>query len=225
MENLKKKNILITGASGGIGKSIKAVLEEKGFNCISPTRSELDLSSLDSIESYFSLLNEEIDGLVNNAAINIIGDIQEINNNDVEKMIKINLTSPLKIIQHVVKNMRKNGTYGKIVNVSSIWGIRSKEYRTLYSMTKFGINGMTKSLARELGRERILINSIAPGYVDTKMTDQNIPKKIQNKIKKDIPLGRFANPVEIAQLVAFLLSDENTYITGQTIIIDGGYLS
>jgi len=92
-------------------------------------------------------------------------------------------------------------------------------------MTKFGINGLTKSLSRELGPNQILINSIAPGYVNTKMTDQNIPKKIQNKIKKDIPLERFANPVEIAQLVAFLLSDENTYITGQTIIIDGGYLS
>ena len=223
-KNLKKKNILITGASGGIGKSIKAGLEEKGFNCITPKRSELDLSNLDSVTAYFSSLEEEIDGLVNNAAINIIGEIQEINDDDIEKMMNINLISPLKIIQFVVENMKKKNC-GRIVNVSSIWGVRSKEFRTLYSMTKFGINGLTKSLSRELGPNQILINSIAPGYVNTKMTDQNIPKKIQNKIKKDIPLGRFANPVEIAQLVAFLLSDENTYITGQTIIIDGGYLS
>jgi 3-oxoacyl-[acyl-carrier protein] reductase len=224
LKNLKKKNILITGASGGIGKSIKFILEEKGFNCITPNRRELDLSNLESVKSYFACMKEEIDGLVNNAAINITGEIQEINNSDIENMVNVNLISPLKIIQFVAESMKKN-SYGRIVNVSSIWGVRSKEFRTLYSMTKFGINGITKSLAREFGRDKILINSIAPGYVNTKMTSQNIPNNIQNKIKKDIPLGRFANPVEIAQLVAFLLSDENTYITGQTIVIDGGYLS
>lgn len=218
------KNILITGASRGIGKAIKDVLKEKGFNCIAPSRSELDISDVTSIESYFSSLSVGIDGLVNNAGINIIGNIEAINDIDTEKMINTNLLAPLKIIQHVVKDMKKSGN-GRIVNVSSIWGVRSKEFRTLYSLTKFGLNGITKSLARELGENNILINSIAPGYVNTEMTNQNVPDVIQEKIKESIPLARFAEPVEIAKLVAFLLSEENTYITGQTIPIDGGFLA
>lgn len=218
------KNILITGASRGIGKSIKSVLQDKGFNCITPTRNELDISDLSSIELYFSSLDVHIDGLVNNAAINIIGGIDAINDNDIEKMINANLIAPLKIIQFVVKKMKKEGA-GRIVNISSIWGVRSKEFRTLYSLTKFGLNGITKSLARELGEDNILVNSIAPGYVNTEMTNQNVPKGVQDRIKKDIPLKRFAEPEEIARLTAFLLSDENTYITGQTLTIDGGYLA
>ncbi|MFC1545995.1 SDR family NAD(P)-dependent oxidoreductase [Pseudomonadota bacterium] len=221
---MKNKNILITGASKGIGKAIKIVLEEKGFNCIAPTRSELDISNLASIESYFSSLEVEVAGLVNNAGINIIGDIDAINDSDTEKMINANLIAPLKIIQFVVKDMKRRGC-GRIVNVSSIWGVRSKEFRTLYSLTKFGLNGVTKSLARELGPNNILINSIAPGYVNTEMTSQNVPDSIRKKIEEDIPLGRFAEPLEIANLVAFLLSDENTYITGQTMTIDGGFLA
>ena len=221
---MKIKNILITGTSRGIGKAIKATLVDKGFNCITPTRDELDISNLNSIKSYFSSLNIEIDGLVNNAGINILGDIDTINDVDTEKMVNTNLIAPLKLIQYVVKNMKKKG-YGRIINVSSIWGIRSKEFRTLYSLTKFGLNGITKSLARELGENNILVNSIAPGYVNTEMTLQNIPEITQEKIKEDIPLGRFADPIEISKLVAFLLSDENTYITGQTITIDGGFLS
>ena len=224
MKSSKKRNILITGANRGIGKSIKVVLEKKGFNCIAPTRSELDISDLSSIEQYFSSLEIELDGLVNNAAINIIGSINEINNNSIEQMINTNLVSPLKIIQFVVKGMKLRN-YGRIVNISSIWGIRSKEFRTLYSMTKFGINGLTKSLSRELGNNQILVNSVAPGFVKTEMTNQNITRENQEKIKEEIPLGRFAEPVEIAQLVAFLMSDENTYITGQTIVIDGGFLA
>jgi 3-oxoacyl-[acyl-carrier protein] reductase len=224
MKSSKKRNILITGANRGIGKSIKVVLEKNGFNCIAPTRSELDISDLSSIEQYFSSLEIELDGLVNNAAINIIGSINEINNNSIEQMINTNLVSPLKIIQFVVKGMKLRN-YGRIVNISSIWGIRSKESRTLYSMTKFGINGLTKSLSRELGNNQILVNSIAPGFVKTEMTNQNITRENQEKIKEEIPLGRFAEPVEIAQLVAFLMSDENTYITGQTIVIDGGFLA
>jgi 3-oxoacyl-[acyl-carrier protein] reductase len=224
MDEIHMKNILITGASRGIGESIKCILQNKGFHCITPTRRELDILDLSSIESYFSSLDVHIDGLVNNAAINIIGDIDAINDNDIEKMISANLIAPLKIIQFVVKGM-KHKRLGKIVNISSIWGIRSKEFRTLYSLTKFGINGVTKSLARELGKDNILVNSIAPGYVNTEMTSQNIPKDVQDKIKEDIPLKRFAEPEEIAQLVAFLLSDENTYITGQTLTIDGGFLA
>jgi NAD(P)-dependent dehydrogenase (short-subunit alcohol dehydrogenase family) len=221
---LKNKNILLTGGSRGIGKAIRNTLESQGVNCIAPSRSELDISDLSSIEAFFSSLDVELDGLVNNAGINIINPVEAINDVDTEQMIKINLIAPLKLIQHAVKGMR-NKQSGKIVNISSIWGVRSKEHRSLYSLTKFGLNGVTKSLARELGADNILINSVAPGYVNTEMTNQNVPDDVQKEIAETIPLGRFANPDEIAKLVLFLLSDDNTYITGQTIVIDGGFLA
>lgn len=221
---LNNKNILVTGGSRGIGQAVRKALECQGVNCIAPSRSELDISSLTSIEAFFSSLDVELDGLVNNAGINIVNPVEAINDVDTEQMIKINLIAPLKLIQHVVKGMR-NKQSGKIVNISSIWGVRSKEYRSLYSLTKFGLNGVTKSLARELGPDNILINSVAPGYVSTEMTNQNVPDNIQKEIIETIPLGRFANPDEIAKLVLFLLSDDNTYITGQTIVIDGGFLA
>lgn len=218
------KNILITGGSRGIGKEILTELKNNNFNCIAPTRKELDIDDPNSIKSFFDGLDVTFYGLVNNAGINILSNIEAITDDDIEAMFSVNLAAPLKLIQYVVENMKLQGE-GKIVNLSSIWGVRSKQYRTLYSMTKFGINGMTKSLARELGKHNILINSVAPGYVNTEMTQKNIPIEEQNSIRNSIPLQRFAEPQEIAKLVSFLISNQNSYITGQTIIIDGGFLS
>lgn len=221
---MSKTNILITGGSRGIGKAIKGLLEKNGYSCIAPTRDELDITNTNSIEEYCKDIQQDIYGLVNCAGINILSEIENINQEDTDSMINTNLIAPLFLIKEISKNMKKNNQ-GKIINVSSIWGIRSKEYRTLYSMTKFGINGLTKSLARELGGYNILINSIAPGYVNTEMTKKNVPLEEQEKIKKTIPLGRLAQPEEIAQLVLFLISEANTYITGEVITIDGGFLA
>ena len=218
------KNILVTGTSKGIGKAIKNELVHNGYNCIAPTRAELDITDQESIKKFFDTCGLQIDGLVNNAGINILGNIESICDNEINEMINTNLVAPLKLIQHVIPGMKLN-KYGKIVNISSIWGVRSKEYRTLYSSTKFGINGLTKSLARELGEYNILVNSVAPGYVNTEMTQINVPLDEQKKIKELIPLKRFAQPDEIAKLVVFLISDNNSYITGQTIIADGGFLA
>jgi len=221
---MSSKNILITGASRGIGEAIKLELSQKGFHCITPSSQELDLNCCESIKKYFETFDQDIYGLVNNAGINILSDITSLNDEKFDTMMNINLRAPLKLIQEVSQIMIENQS-GKIVNLSSIWGIRSKEYRTLYSITKFGINGMTKALARELGAYNILVNSIAPGYVNTELTKKNVPADEQIKIQKDIPLGRFAEPLEIAKVVSFLISEENTYITGQTIIVDGGFLA
>lgn len=218
------RNVLITGASRGLGKEILTELEKNGFNCIAPSREELDISDTRSIDTFFQKLNIPIEILINNAGINILGDIDSIHSDDINNMVNINLLAPLKLIQYVSKDMKLN-RYGHIINISSIWGVRSKEYRTLYSLTKFGINGLTKSLARELGEYGILVNSVAPGYINTEMTEKNISKDEQNKIKDTIPLKRFAEPIEIAKIIAFLVSDDNSYITGQTIIADGGFLA
>jgi len=217
---MNKKKVLLTGASRGIGKAIYEELKDD-FNVIIPPRDELDLTSLNSIDAYFKD-DRKFDILVNNAGINIIKDIESILDEDIAKVNQVNLVAPLKLIQNVVKNM-KNQKSGKIVNISSIWGIRGKEKRTLYSGTKFGIIGQTKALARELGVYNILVNAICPGFTATDLTVQSLSKSELEEIQKQIPLQRLATPNEIAKSVRFLVSDENSYITGQTLTIDGGF--
>lgn len=221
---MKQYKVLLTGGSKGIGKAIYEELSKNDMYIVdAPSHSELDINSNQSIDSYFES-HGGYDVLINNAGINILGEINELDIDSINKMTQVNLIAPILLIQKVSENMKeKNG--GRIINISSIWGIRSKEFRTLYSATKFGLNGITKSLSRELGPYNILINSVCPGYVNTEMTKKNVPEKIQDEIKRDIPLRRFAEPSEIAKVLLFLISEENTYITGQTIIADGGFLA
>jgi len=222
---MQKKNVLITGVSRGIGKAIKEALKASDqYNLILPSRQDMDLTRSENITKYFNEKKIQVDILINNAGINILNNIEDIKQNTVEDMLAINLVAPLSLIQSCVPYM-KSQKWGRIVNISSIWGIRSKEYRTLYSATKFALNGITKALSRELGEHNILVNAVCPGYVNTELTNKNISPAEQDTIKATIPLKRFAEPAEIAHLIKFLISEENTYITGQTIIIDGGFLA
>ncbi len=219
-----KKTVLITGASRGIGKSIHDVLSGTGqYTILAPTRQEMCLDKPESIERYLQKV-PGIDILINNAGINILEAVDEIDDNSLHQMISVNLEAPLRLIRKIVPHM-KSRMLGRIVNISSIWGIQSKELRTLYSMTKFGLNGITKALSRELGGYNILVNSVCPGYVNTELTQKNVPPHEQEIIKKTIPLARFAEPEEIAKFIKFLISDENSYITGQVLVIDGGFLA
>lgn len=219
-----KRTILVTGGSRGIGNSIAELLRADDSNeVIAPSRGELDLLDPQSI-SRFLAGAPDFDGLVNAAGINIIGRLETLDDATIDSMYSTNLLAPLKLIQGVVPGMRRRGG-GRIVNFGSIWGVRSKEFRTLYSMTKFGLVGVTRALARELGPDHILVNTVAPGYVLTEMTRKNVPPEERERLCGEIPLRRMAEPVEIARLVRFLLSEENTYITGQNITIDGGFLA
>lgn len=218
---MAKKTVLLTGASKGIGKAITEMLEASGnYYLLTPSSSDLNLRNLESIEDFFN--DQHIDILINNAGINILNQIEEISQETIDSMFHVNLIAPLILIQKTVPFMKKQ-RYGRIINISSIWGVRSKEFRTLYSATKFGLNGITKALSRELGEYNILVNSVCPGFVNTELTKKNIPFSEQEEIKKSIPLKRFAEPSEIANIVEFLISDKNTYITGQTIVVDGGF--
>lgn len=216
----KKKTVLLTGGNRGIGKAILDEIKDD-FNVLTPSREELDLSDFNSIDNYLKIV-PSIDILINNAGINIIKNIESILDEDIQQVNMVNLVAPLKLIQNCVKTM-KIKQQGKIVNISSIWGIRSKEKRTLYSATKFGIIGQTKALARELGEFNILINAICPGFTATDLTMQSLSTKELIQIEQDIPLKRLATPMEIAKSVKFLISDDNSYITGQTLIVDGGF--
>ncbi len=216
------RTALITGASRGIGAAIKKRLEEEGLTLLTPGREELNLFSNDSINAYLGSLGKTVDVLINNAGINYLAGLEEITHDKMQDMYQINLAAPLYLIQGVAQRM-KASRFGRIVNISSIFGIVSRERRLLYSTTKSGLIGMTMTLAIELAPYNILVNCVAPGYVMTELTRQNNTEEELETIRKTIPLGRLAEPHEIAELVAFLCSDKNSYITGQTIVADGGY--
>ena len=218
-----KKTALITGASKGIGKAIANTFKKNGIQCILPSHDEMNLSDPSSIRDYIASLKVKIDIIVNNAGINIIAEHEFIDNKLFDEMLQVNLKAPLQIVQGLSSQMKQN-YYGRIVNISSIWSQISKEGRLAYSSAKAGINGMTRALALELAAYNVLVNAVAPGYVNTDLTKQNNSIEQITSIAANIPMLRLAEPEEIAELVYFLCSDKNTYITGQVIIADGGYI-
>lgn len=220
---MKRKTALITGASGGIGLAIVNCLEKQGINILAPGRKELNLLSEDSINNYLASLKCPIDILVNNAGINILESIKNLTEQSINETMQVNLLAPLRIIRKIVPQMISR-KYGRIVNIGSIWGMITKPGRITYTLTKAGLAGLTRSMAVELAPYNVLVNCVAPGYVNTELTRKNNSAKELKKIKNTIPLRRLGEPAEVAELVSFLCSDKNTYITGQTIAIDGGYL-
>ena len=220
---MKKKTALVTGASRGIGKSIKESLLNEQIEVFSPSRNELDLSSSESIDNFLTNLSTPVDILVNNAGILKVGRYNELSSDDFQEILQINVVAPFKLISGIVESMKRK-KFGRIINISSIWGQKSREGRSIYSSSKAALDALTKSLALEFASYNILINSVAPGYVDTELiTKYNTDLELE-KIKKTIPIQRFAKKIEISELVKFLCSEENSYITGQIITIDGGYI-
>ena len=220
---MEKKTALITGASGGIGKSIKESLINEQIEVISPSRSELDLSSSESINDFLTNLSKSIDILVNNAGILKVGKHNELSSSDFQEILQVNVIAPFVLMSKLSDSMKEN-KFGRIVNISSIWSQVSREGRSIYSASKAVIDSLTRSFALELSSYNILVNSIAPGYVNTELIKKNNSQTELDYIKKNIPLGRFAETSEIANLVTFLCSEKNSYITGQVITIDGGYI-
>lgn len=216
------KTALITGGSRGIGKAIADLFRERGIQVIAPTRQEMNLSDNKSIESFCASIEGPIDIIVNNAGVNTIATLDELSEDKLDDMIQINMKAPIRIVQ-CLKDKLTSNNISHVVNVSSIWGFVSKEGRCGYASAKTGIIGTTRTMALELGKYNVLVNAIAPGFVNTELTKQNNSPEEIAKIEKMIPIGHMAEPEEIAKFVYFLSSDENTFITGQTILIDGGY--
>ena len=215
-------NALITGTSRGIGKAIKELFEQKGLKVFAPTRAEMDLGSNESIKKYVSSLGDDIDILINNAGINELASLDEITDEKIQAMLQVNLVAQMQLIKLLAPKMKAK-KYGRIVNISSIWCDFSKEKRILYSVAKAGVKGLTVASAVELSQYNILVNAVAPGFVNTEMTSQNnTPEQIE-QLAQALPVKRLAEPKEIAEAVYFLASDKNTFITGQTIFADGGF--
>lgn len=213
---------LVTGTSRGIGAAIALTLRESGVDVLTPSRLEMDMLDASSIERYISAAPEKIDILINNAGINTLAGLSELGQVEFEKMLQLNLVAPMMLTKLVAERM-KSHSYGRVVNISSIWSVVAKERRVMYSAAKSAINGATRTLAVELAEHNILVNAVAPGYVNTELTRQNNSPEQLNAICANIPLRRLANPQEIAEIVAFLCSEKNTYLTGQVLVVDGGY--
>lgn len=235
--NFTGKKVLVTGGSKGIGfataEAFYLLGAEVHITTTTKNKSEfknfkvykVDFEKEESIKNFLSLVGEEgYDICVNNAGINIINKIEKTNLEDWENILKVNLTAPFRIIQAVTPYMIKNKS-GKIVNISSIWGIISKEKRLPYSSSKFGIRGLTLACAAELAKDNILVNSVLPGFTLTELTKKILTSEEMSDIEKKIPAGRMADPKEIAQIVVFLCSEMNSYISGQDIVVDGGFIN
>lgn len=220
---MNKRNAFITGASRGIGRSIFECLSANGFSVIAPSREELDLNNPESISSF---LDEHqslaIDILINNAGINLLASLDQLTEKNLDETLQVNLQAPLSLIQSFSHGMKIRG-YGRIINISSIWGILSKANRISYTASKTALIGITRTLAIELAPFGILVNAVCPGFIDTDLTRKNLGSEEIKKIVEQIPLNRLANTNEIAETVLFLCSEKNSYITGQAIIVDGGF--
>lgn len=217
------RTVLVTGGSRGIGRAIVQKFEENGYRVVAPTRQELDLTSGESIANYIEAHKAEyFDVIVNNAGCNDIHEIECITDEEMENMMMVNLISPIRLLRGFTGNMKKAG-YGRIVNIGSIWAVVSKAGRCVYSATKNGIHGVTNTLAVELAPYNILVNTVCPGFTLTELTRKNNTDEEIKEISRSIPMGRMAEPEEMAEVVYFLCSEKNTYLTGQKITVDGGF--
>ena len=241
MNNLEKKNIIVTGASGGIGNAIIKKLNEAGANILaSGTRIEkleelkknfenikilkFDISQSEKIEEFIENATNELggslDGIVNNAGITQDNLAIRMNLDEWQKVININLTSTFLMSKFAIKKMLKNKS-GKIVNITSVVGHTGNLGQANYTASKAGIVAMSKSLAIEYAKKNININCISPGFIKTAMTDK-IDEKFKEVIISKIPSARLGEPDDIANAVLFLSSDQSDYINGETLHVNGG---
>lgn len=244
--DLKGKIAIVTGSSKGIGKAIvlelarcgaKVVVSGRNPERIEQVRSEVEKIGADSIavaadvsdsEAASNLVNktlekwERVDILVNNAGITRDNLIMRMSAEDWNEVLQTNLTGAFNCIKSVTRQMMKQRS-GCIINITSVVGIMGNAGQANYAASKAGIIGLTKSVARELASRSITCNAVAPGYIETEMTGR-LDEKIKENLKQQIPLGRIGDIEDVAKVVAFLASENASYITGQVLNVDGGLL-
>ena len=232
------KTALVTGASRGIGNAIALELKQKGYSVIGTATSQsgvdsllekdieayiLDLNSKDSIDEFWSILeenNKSISVLINNAGITRDNIVLRMSDEEWSDIMNVHLYGTFQLCKRSLKMMLKN-KWGRIINISSASASIGNRGQSNYAAAKAGVEAFTKSLAKEVGKRDITINSVAPGFISTDMTEQNEGVNTEYVVK-EIPLGRFGEPNEVASLVGFLCSEDASYITGQTVHINGG---
>lgn len=241
------KVAMITGATRGIGKQIALTLANEGYNIVLNYRTENDeLKQLkneienkkvkcltvqgdvtnfeDCKQMIESAIKEfgKVDVLVNNAGITKDMLLARMKEEDFKQVIDVNLVGTFNMTKNVISYMMK-ARNGRIINISSVVGIAGNAGQTNYSASKAGIIGFTKSLAKEVASRNILVNAVAPGFIETNMTEV-LKQEVKDEIAKNIPLKRMGTPQDVANVVKFLASEDSSYITGQVISVDGGMI-
>ena len=232
---LSGRTAVVTGGTRGIGRAVAMRLIRDGASVmVTGTMPEgrapggCDYAAVDFLDikatEIFAARVGEIgpDILVNNAGINVVSGFADIEDADFERMHHVNLRAPMMLCRASLSTMRSR-QWGRIVNISSIWGKVARSGRAPYAATKFGLDGMTAALAAEVAAEGILANCVAPGFIDTDLTRRNLGEEGIKKVVSEIPARRLGTPVEVAAFIAWLVGPENTYISGQNIAIDGGF--
>lgn len=215
---------MVTGGARGIGRAVADRYRAAGYSVAAPSRAELDLSDLSAVRAFASSEGGAgIDILINNAGENKPLPLDEIEPDDLQRILTVNVAAAFLLARYFGVRMAERG-WGRIVNVSSVYSFVSRERRSMYSTSKSALNGMTRALAVELGRSNVLVNAICPGFVDTDLTRQNNTPDEIAKLCELVPLRRLATVQEIADFAFYLGSEKNTYITGQALAIDGGFI-
>jgi NAD(P)-dependent dehydrogenase (short-subunit alcohol dehydrogenase family) len=241
------QTVLVTGATRGMGKQFADDFAKLGANLILTGTDKdkietlnreaahdkqafrkyyaVDFANADSTKSFIEAIEvyPKIDVCINNAGINRINFIDETLIEDWKDILSVNLEAPFLITRAVSKLMKKN-RYGRIINIASIFGVISKAKRSMYTTTKFGLHGLTITSAIELAPYNVLVNSVSPGFVLTELTKSILIEAEIEDLARQVPIGRFAEPDEISRVVLFLASSQNTYLTGQNIVVDGGFV-
>ena len=239
--DLTGKVALVTGASRGIGKAIAVTLSEAGAKVIGTATSEkgalaiseylgdagiglvLNVTDANSVSALFSQIKSQVgdvDILVNNAGITRDNIFMRMKDEEWQEILDTNLTSLFRLSKPVIRSMMKK-RFGRIINIGSVVGTMGNAGQVNYSAAKAGLIGFTKSLAREVASRQITVNAIAPGFIQTDMTDE-LSDEQQSAIMSQVPTARLGTPQEIANAVVFLASDSASYITGETLHVNGG---
>ena len=246
--DLRNKNVLITVATRVIGQAIAKNFIDAGANLILTGTNKsgkdpllksmgdlksnqhieyysVDFQHLEQLHSFLDILTllDRIDICINNAGSNQIKMIKDISFEDIQVLHSVNLYAPFMILSKVLEKMKKNN-WGRVVNIGSLWSKLSREGRSIYSSSKNGLMGLTVTAALEYAPFNVLVNMVSPGFVWTDLSKKTLTEKEKLEIERKIPLREFAKPMYIADTVLFLCCEMNSYITGQNIIVDGGYI-
>ncbi len=242
-----KKVVLITGSSRGIGEGIAEVFAKGNYKIVLNCKNNIekmeelkkrlikinpdiigiqcDVSKYDEVKKMFEKIKNKfgtVDILINNAGISYYGLFNEMEEKNWQEVINVNLMSVINCSRIGIESMIKNKT-GEIINISSMWGDSGSSCEVIYSTSKAGVDGFTKALAKEVGPSNVKVNAIACGLIDTEMNN-NLTISEKNDIIDSVPLGKIGKPIDVGQLCLFLASEDNKYITGQVIKVDGGFI-
>ncbi|MEN9727838.1 MAG: hypothetical protein RL434_2204 [Pseudomonadota bacterium] len=231
-----QQTVVITGGTRGIGRAFAEAFHAAGAQVlVTGTGSvppadligeyqQLDLTDSSSTERFSHYLADRprVDVLINNAGINIIKSLEELTPEEFDRVARVSYHGPFHLSRAVAPVMRRQGG-GRIINLASIWSVATKAKRSAYSAAKTGLVGLTRALAVELAPAGILVNALSPGFTLTELTARSLKPEEMTVLAAQIPLQRMAQPTEIAAVALFLASRRNTYLTGQNLVVDGGF--